>query len=208
MTYGAFEILGAASGGDYGVTEKLAKLTRTHTVYAVFNDFRGGSEADYGFDRAYAVKRAKTLQDATKEPHFVKKLPATLWKKVERKPNPTKRTGISKTAYVKRPSQATQSAPSKRLVKRRKANVVGSGRFPNPSKPKWAFDAGDADKNIYSVHAKHGKSYSKIAEFKDYKKAVEYAEAYANAHEKQMKVTGNIGKAGSRVKSGTINRSW
>lgn len=122
--------------------------------------------------------------------------------------NPTKRTGITKTAYVKRPSQATQSAPSKRLVKRRKANVVGSGRFPNPSKPKWAFDAGDADKNIYSVHAKHGKSYSKIAEFKDYKKAVEYAEAYANAHEKQMKVTGNIGKAGSRVKSGTINRSW
>jgi hypothetical protein len=181
MAYGAFEILGAASGGDYGVTEKLAKLTRTHTVYAVFNDFRGGSEADYGFDRAYAVKRAKTLQDATHESHFVKKLPATLWKKVDRKPNPTKRTGISKSTYIKRPSQATQSAPSKRLVKRRKANVVGSGRFPNPSK---------RDSFLYVVHVAdiQGNPVYDVAKFREKKLAVEYAKAYAHAHNQKMVV--------------------
>jgi len=129
----------------------------------------------------------------------------------DRKTNPARKSAArkpaAKRAYVNRPSQATKKPPTKRLKARRAANVRGSGMFPNP-KPRWAFDVQDADKGIYSVHSRTGKGYVKVAEFRDYNHAVEYAEAYANAHNKQMRVTGNLGKAGSKAKSGIINRNW
>lgn len=122
------------------------------------------------------------------------------------KHNPIKRTGISKTRYVKRPSQATGKTPTKRLQKRRAASPR-QGMFPNPA-TRWAYDVRDADLGQYTVHARRGKSYASIAVFKDYRKAVEYAQAYSNAHNVGTKVTGAVGKAGSRAKSGVINRAW
>ena len=71
------------------------------------------------------------------------------------KSNPAPRKG---TASVKRPSQITGEAPTKRLVKRRKANTQ-EGYFPNPisSELRVAFEA-----SIYSAiekaHDKKGAS--------------------------------------------------
>lgn len=59
---------------------------------------------------------------------------------LKRRKNPAakkviRRAGVSKTAYVKRPSQATRAAPTKRLVARRRKVTSGrapAGYFPNP----------------------------------------------------------------------------
>jgi len=102
-------VLGSAKGGDYGASEKLAKLTRTHTVYAVFNDFRGGHETDYGFDSGYARKSAIAAEKKTGEPHFVRKLPASLWKKVERKPNPTRKPAAKRAGRKSNPVPLNES---------------------------------------------------------------------------------------------------
>ena len=61
---------------SYGVfhpSEKLLKLKKTHTVYAVFRA-SGGGEIGYGFDRRFAVKEAKRLADITGQKLAVLKL--------------------------------------------------------------------------------------------------------------------------------------
>lgn len=88
--------------------------------------------------------------------------------------NPIKRTGISKTRYVKRPSQASGKAPSKRLQARRKASPR-TGMFPNPAK---------RDAFLYVVHQADplGNPRYDIAKFREKKTAVEYAKAYAKQY--------------------------
>lgn len=52
-----------------------------------------------------------------------------------------KRTGVSETAYVRRPSQITRKTPTKRLVKRRVKKVAApkatEGFFPNPVEARY-----------------------------------------------------------------------
>lgn len=54
--------------------------------------------------------------------------------KKKRKTQSRSKTILSKKAYVRRPSQITRAAPSKRLRKRRRKNITAptKGRFPNP----------------------------------------------------------------------------
>lgn len=92
-----------------------------------------------------------------------------------RKPNPArkkaapkaiKRTGISKTAYVKRPSQATATPPTKRLKARRKAAGV-PGYFPNPKSAALP----------YLVESTKGAAWKPMARFATFPLAKQYAHA-------------------------------
>jgi hypothetical protein len=101
----------------------------------------------------------------------------------DRKPNPAKkkpvaRAGVPKSKYVKRPSQATGAAPSKRLKARRAANVVGSGRFPNPAPKK---DAQPYKVQILSTASKT-QSWKTVARFAGVTEAKDYANAYPRAY--------------------------
>jgi hypothetical protein len=154
----------------------------------------------------YSQKPGKIIVDAQTWGDARKQIDAYMMKRAERKTNPAKRTGISKIAYVKRPSQVTQSAPSKRLVKRRKANVVGSGRFPNPAPKKGLVRAvsqsawGPGKRGEYDVYAAGAGVNSNAAEqklgallarFPSKAAALEYAQAWATAKNKRVIVTGS-----------------
>ena len=108
---------------------------------------------------------------------FAAKLPASALKaatKVKQNPAPKRKTSArtikAATAYVKRPSQITKKAPSKRLATRRIKNLqVPRGVFPNPA-PR--MDTGRVKSyNVYIV----GDGYeSYIKGFKTIKAAKEY----------------------------------
>lgn len=89
-----------------------------------------------------------------------------------RKANPTKRKGA---ASPKRVSQITKKPPTKRLVKRRKANTE-AGYFPNPNPKK---------KTEYLVQQLSPKAAGKwlfIASFNDSTHAMQYAKSMGRQH--------------------------
>jgi hypothetical protein len=67
------------------------------------------------------------------------------------------------------------------------------GVWANPAPPmKYGFDPYDADRGTYTVYDKRKGKFYETAQFKDFAKAKEYAQAYANAHNCQVKITGNL----------------
>lgn len=93
---------------------------------------------------------------------------------------------------VKSPSMATGAPPSKRLTKRRKATAKApQGYYANPVKFQHSVHAADRMDNV--VQARHGRAWSDVARFVDFNTAKQYAQAYADAHNVQVKVLGNFG---------------
>lgn len=93
---------------------------------------------------------------------------------------------------VKSPSMATGAPPSKRLTKRRKATAKAApGYYANPVKFQHSVHAADRMDNV--VQARHGRAWSDVARFVDFNTAKQYAQAYADAHNVQVKVLGNFG---------------
>ncbi len=127
---------------SYDNIEKSAYKKGQYVGYGhgtVFSIVKNGSDWQLrGRDAPHEYFSAKTLKAASD------------WLRGEapRKSNPSPRTkkstaisgrkGLSKTAYVNRPSQATEhKAPTKRLKARRKAALSApEGYFPNPVGPK------------------------------------------------------------------------
>lgn len=86
-------------------------------------------------------------------------------------------------------------APSTRLVKRRKKTAKAApGVYANPGSVKMKHSVIAADRNTNLVFEQRGKGWIQIADFRDFNKAKEYATAYANAHNKRVKIEGNFGK--------------
>lgn len=103
---------------------------------------------------------------------------ASAGKKVKKNPAPRKGT-----AKPKRVSQITKKAPSKRLVKRRKANDV-EGFFPNPSEIGEAYQHADT----FMIQVMVGKEWRTIASTKALANAKDVAQAYATQTGKQVRV--------------------
>lgn len=92
--------------------------------------------------KAQILAAAKRIVAAAKKPAV---------KRVTRKANPAKRIGTKKPT---RASAVTGKPPSKRLVKRRKANTA-EGYFPNPSEVVKAH-ANNLPFHVYTVKAGKG----------------------------------------------------
>jgi uncharacterized protein YdaT len=97
-------------------------------------------------------------------------------KSKKRRKNPV--GDYSRREYVNRKSQITKKSPSKRLKKRRGSNFdkPSKGRFPNPVHEK--------SKGGFKIHV----GGTVVAWFPSQQKAIEYAKAYANKYNKQVKV--------------------
>lgn len=104
-------------------------------------------------------------------------------KATARKKNPAPRIGAKKPT---RKSQITKQAPSKRLVKRRKANKV-EGYFPNPAEVASAHKGSGKAHDVlpYAVLSSMNKP---IAHFGAEKEAVTFAHDYAKRHKSTVKV--------------------
>lgn len=126
-------------------------------------------------------------------------------KVVQRESNPIKRTGISKTRYVKRPSQASGKTPTKRLQKRRAASPR-KGMFPNPAPKKGRVYSvarsawGPGKKGEFEVYSAGAGKHSDpaqqrlgdlLARFPTKAAALEYAQAWADARGRRVIVTGS-----------------
>jgi len=108
-----------------------------------------------------------------------------------RESNPRKRKGI------KSPSIATGEPPSKRLVKRRTLNAKAAARgmkgfYANPAKVRTVAKLANYYPSDYNVHkaTTGGKPGVLLARFPKKADAVQYAEAYAKAHDKSVVVVG------------------
>lgn len=99
--------------------------------------------------------------------------------RIARVSNPIRRKGVSASTYVRRPSQATKRAPTKRLQERRKrALKAPAGYFPNP-------------RGIAVYFTKAGMAYGKpVAVFTERAKAEEYGRALASATGRQVGIKG------------------
>ncbi len=93
-----------------------------------------------------------------------------------------RRTGVTKDAYVKRPSQITRKTPTKRLVKRRVKKVaspkVTKGFFPNPLKPSFNYRV--------QIMPLGETVFETIATFKRVNHAKQYVVAYAKSYPKDI----------------------
>lgn len=96
----------------------------------------------------------------------------------KRKKNPIAKEKLTSRAYVLRPSQATKTPPSKRLITRRtKALKAPKGYFPNPDKLYWCVDK-----------SSNGSDWSRVGYFENKIDAEQYARAYSDAHYNKMRV--------------------
>lgn len=106
-------------------------------------------------------------------------------KLAKRQSNPRPRIGAKRPT---RASSATGKAPTKRLVKRRKANTV-KGFFPNPKVRVFNKSKGAKGKVGYAVHSASQPYYNAIAWFSSLSDAKEIAQEAADRTGKQLKIT-------------------
>lgn len=168
------------------------KVFTAATLRAVSNNLdalnKGGAESDYA---AYA---AGVKKNPTKK-RTVRKTTAA----------PSARKGLTKRAYVSRPSQAPgHKAPSKRLqARRKKVATAPAGYFPNPKKEEMPYLGVMTYSYTVESFNKAGERWIVKAVFHSGADAVEYAKFIAPKHPtvsfRAMEYKGNLVK-GTRAK--------
>lgn len=150
----------------------------------------------HGLSRPSAERRAKAIESgAKKNPAASRKASITGAKGVTRQA-PVKRKTAARTqktaeSYVRRPSQITKKAPTKRLKKRRTVNLQSPrGLFPNP-KARTGYERKvelELGKHIAVEMSDNKKAWTVFALFPatpdGSKNAIEYAKAYAQKEPK------------------------
>lgn len=101
--------------------------------------------------------------------------------------NPTKKKSVVRkvatTKKITRPSQATKTKPTRRLVARRKATLLAPpGYFANPEKTQKQLRESAKKGNLhqFAIWVTDTKTGKRIAGFVNRIHAIEYAHAYAN----------------------------
>lgn len=148
-----------------------------------YNEYRvriiGKPEADYfTSDKNDALVTAQFMRNEKARLGGLRENPAPAPKRKTRA-----RTQSAAEAYVRRKSQATGKAPSKRLVNRRIKNLrTPEGVFPNPSKRKQIVVEYELSGPKYAIKKPGKYSWKELAAFPDTKEgaanAIDYAKAY------------------------------